>query len=96
MFYGNVWKKVIIDRPELWIGIRSDPTFLSEESCFEAKLTSSTRRTGTLLTHTNPGSDCRLKCLHHLRLIGRKSSRRRLCPDQAEFYFNNLILPTLS
>ena len=27
MFYGNVWKKVIIDRSELWIGIRSDPTF---------------------------------------------------------------------
>ena len=27
MFYGNVWKKVIIDRPELWIGIRFDPTF---------------------------------------------------------------------
>jgi len=27
MFYGNVWKKVIIDRPERWIGIRSDPTF---------------------------------------------------------------------
>jgi hypothetical protein len=27
MFYGNVWKKVIIGRPELWIGIRSDPTF---------------------------------------------------------------------
>jgi hypothetical protein len=27
MFYGNVWKKVIIDRPELWNGIRSDPTF---------------------------------------------------------------------
>jgi hypothetical protein len=27
MFYGNVWKKVIMDRPELWIGIRSDPTF---------------------------------------------------------------------
>jgi hypothetical protein len=27
MFYGNVWKKVIIDRPEHWIGIRSDPTF---------------------------------------------------------------------
>jgi hypothetical protein len=27
MFYGNVWKKVIIDRPEQWIGIRSDPTF---------------------------------------------------------------------
>ena len=27
MFYGNVWKKVIIDRSELWIGIRSEPTF---------------------------------------------------------------------
>jgi hypothetical protein len=27
MFYGNVWKKVIIDRPELWIGIRFDPAF---------------------------------------------------------------------
>jgi hypothetical protein len=27
MFYGNVWKKVIIDRPERWVGIRSDPTF---------------------------------------------------------------------
>jgi hypothetical protein len=27
MFYGNVWKNVIIDRSELWIGIRSDPTF---------------------------------------------------------------------
>jgi hypothetical protein len=27
MFYGNVWKMVIIDRDELWIGIRSDPTF---------------------------------------------------------------------
>jgi len=27
MFYGNVWKKVIIARPERWIGIRSDPTF---------------------------------------------------------------------
>ena len=26
-FYGNVWKLVIIERPELWIGIRSDPTF---------------------------------------------------------------------
>jgi hypothetical protein len=26
-FYGNVWKKIIIDREELWIGIRSDPTF---------------------------------------------------------------------
>jgi hypothetical protein len=27
MFYGNVWKKFIIDRDELWIGMRSDPTF---------------------------------------------------------------------
>ena len=27
MFYGNVWKNVIIERPERWIGIRSDPTF---------------------------------------------------------------------
>lgn len=27
MFFGNVWKKVIIEREELWIGIRSDPTF---------------------------------------------------------------------
>jgi hypothetical protein len=27
MFYGNVWKNVIIHRDELWIGIRSDPTF---------------------------------------------------------------------
>jgi hypothetical protein len=27
MFYGNLWKKVIIERPERWIGIRSDPTF---------------------------------------------------------------------
>ena len=27
MFYGNVWKKIIIERDEHWIGIRSDPTF---------------------------------------------------------------------
>ena len=27
MFYGNVWKQVIIDRHELWIGIRLNPTF---------------------------------------------------------------------
>ena len=30
MFYGNVWKKVIIDRKETWIGIRQNdenPTF---------------------------------------------------------------------
>jgi hypothetical protein len=27
MFLGNVWKMVIIGRPERWVGIRSDPTF---------------------------------------------------------------------
>lgn len=27
MFYGNAWKKVIINREERWVGIRSDPTF---------------------------------------------------------------------
>jgi hypothetical protein len=27
MFYGNVWKKVIIDRPEQWVGMRFDSTF---------------------------------------------------------------------
>lgn len=27
MFYGNVWKKVIIDRDDHWIGMRADPTF---------------------------------------------------------------------
>ena len=27
MFYGNVWKWVIIHRHELWIGLRTDPTF---------------------------------------------------------------------
>jgi hypothetical protein len=27
MFFGRVWKKAIIDRPEEWVGIRFDPTF---------------------------------------------------------------------
>jgi len=27
MLYGNLWKLVIIERPEKWIGIRPDPTF---------------------------------------------------------------------
>jgi hypothetical protein len=27
MFFGSVWKKIIIDRPEEWVGIRFDPTF---------------------------------------------------------------------
>jgi hypothetical protein len=26
-FFGNVWKKVIIERNEAWVGIRFDPTF---------------------------------------------------------------------
>lgn len=26
MFYGTVWKKLIIERPERWMGIRSDAT----------------------------------------------------------------------
>ena len=27
MFYGNLWKKIIIERTEQWVGIRTDPTF---------------------------------------------------------------------
>jgi hypothetical protein len=27
MFFGSVWKKIIIDRPEEWVGIRFDLTF---------------------------------------------------------------------
>ena len=27
MFYGNLWKKLIIERPETWIGYRPNPTF---------------------------------------------------------------------
>jgi hypothetical protein len=27
MFFGSVWKKIIIDRPEEWVGVRFDPTF---------------------------------------------------------------------
>ncbi len=27
MFYGNVWKRVIIERQESWIGYRPEPTF---------------------------------------------------------------------
>jgi hypothetical protein len=27
MVFGNLWKKIIIERPERWVGIRSDPTF---------------------------------------------------------------------
>ena len=29
MFFGNVWKMVIIKRPENWIGLRTDPTLPS-------------------------------------------------------------------
>jgi hypothetical protein len=27
MFFGNVWKRIIIGRNERWIGVRFDPTF---------------------------------------------------------------------
>jgi hypothetical protein len=27
MFFGNVWKMVLIGRDEQWVGIRVDPTF---------------------------------------------------------------------
>jgi len=27
MFFGNLWKMAIIDRPERWVGVRLDPTF---------------------------------------------------------------------
>ena len=37
MFYGNLWKKVIIERPERWIGIRSDPTFPQRGITLEGK-----------------------------------------------------------
>jgi hypothetical protein len=37
MFYGNVWKKVIIERAETWIGIRSDPTFPQRGISLEGK-----------------------------------------------------------
>ena len=37
MFFGNVWKKVIIDRQERWIGIRSDPTFPQRGITLEGK-----------------------------------------------------------
>ena len=37
MFYGNVWKKVIIDRTELWIGIRSEMTFPNRGIRLEGK-----------------------------------------------------------
>jgi hypothetical protein len=37
MFFGNVWKKVIIDRQERWIGILSDPTFPQRGITLEGK-----------------------------------------------------------
>jgi hypothetical protein len=37
MFYGNVWKKVIIERDERWVGIRSDPTFPRRGITLEGK-----------------------------------------------------------
>jgi hypothetical protein len=27
VFFGNVWKRIIIGRNERWIGVRFDPTF---------------------------------------------------------------------
>ncbi|MEO5923143.1 MAG: hypothetical protein ABIR70_04880 [Bryobacteraceae bacterium] len=37
MFYGNVWKKVIIDRDDHWIGIRADPTFQNRGVTLQGK-----------------------------------------------------------
>lgn len=37
MFFGNVWKQVIIDREERWVGIRSDPTFPQRGITLEGK-----------------------------------------------------------
>lgn len=37
MFYGNVWKYIIIGRQERWIGIRSDPTFPQRGITLEGK-----------------------------------------------------------
>ena len=48
MFYGNVWKKVIIERTETWIGIRQNdenPTFQNREITLPGK------------TYFLPGSD---------------------------------------
>jgi hypothetical protein len=36
-FFGNVWKKAIIERDELWIGIRFDPTFPNRGITLEGK-----------------------------------------------------------
>lgn len=36
-FFGNVWKKVIIERQELWIGIRPDPTFPTRSITLDGK-----------------------------------------------------------
>jgi hypothetical protein len=37
MFFGNIWKKVIIDRDERWVGIRADPTFPQRGITLEGK-----------------------------------------------------------
>ena len=37
MFYGNVWKKVIIERQDHWIGMRADPTFPNRGITLEGK-----------------------------------------------------------
>src|ERR1700735_4947164 len=38
MLYGTVWKKVIIARPERWIGIRADPTFPQRGFSLQGKI----------------------------------------------------------
>jgi hypothetical protein len=37
LLFGTVWKKVIIEREELWIGIRSDPTFPTKGITLQGK-----------------------------------------------------------
>jgi hypothetical protein len=37
MFFGNVWKRVIIGRRERWVGIRSEPIFPGRGITLEGK-----------------------------------------------------------
>jgi hypothetical protein len=37
LLFGTLWKKVIIDRDELWIGIRPDPTFPTKGITLQGK-----------------------------------------------------------
>ena len=72
-FFGNVWKKAIIERKELWIGYRPDPTFpkrgiaLDGKSYFpdgRPKHTASSRRSSRSV---NSRMGTRRLCLHRLR-----------------------------